>query len=233
MTVSIRLPRWLNVVSLTLLLASIGYSIFHSVMGWPKGDEADYLLHARLLAEGKVPYLDFHAIIPPLGQLLTAGVIKLVGLNVPLIRSVILLGWVTQIVVLFRLAREFLPLSWCWTLAAFLWLSDTRYLVNQHHFWSGLFALLAIVQIYQYLQHRQSKNLLWGGIWMGLVPWVTQSLGGLIILTTLGFSLLDRKNWFRTWGCYWLLPVLLVALGMMGWVWSMGAWDGFLRDAVF
>lgn len=233
MTVSIQLPRWLRVVLLTLLLASLGYSVFHSIMGWPKGDEADYLLHARYLAEGKLPYQDFHAIIPPLGQLITSGIIKLAGLNVPLVRSIILLGWVTQIVLLYRMAREFLPATWCWTLAAFLWLSDSRYLVNQHHFWSGMFALFAILQIWKYLTHRNTKNLFWGGIWMALVPWVTQSLGGVMVLATFGFSLLDRKNWRSTWGLCWLLPIVVVSALMISWLVLMGAWSGFLHDAVF
>src|SRR5690606_31309103 len=113
------------------------------LMLWPHTDEANYILQARHIADGLLPYRDFYDFVTPGSQLAGAIFIKLNGdFSVVGLRLLVLMGWLVEILLICDMARHHLPRRWLWVLAAFLWLTMSRYPVFQHHFWSGFWALL-------------------------------------------------------------------------------------------
>jgi hypothetical protein len=242
-----------------LLLALIALALAAPVMSWPMTDEANYLLQTRQIAQGLLPYRDFYDFITPGGQWLGALYAMLSGeFSVVGIRLLIVLGWIVQIGLIWEMAREHMPRSWLVLLAAFLWLTDSRYPVHQHHFWSGMTALLAVYFAWKHLQRlyagqKSGPFLLLSGMMTAATFWITQSLGVLMAGALAVFGLLhcflhehEEKNltfgavdnrlvlrrWLGQWGCTWGLGMLGVHLLCVGALMALGLWPAFWRDAI-
>ena len=234
------LPQGGRMLLMLTAIAVLGYGLSGELLRWFGTDEGNFLYKASLLAHGGLPYVQFNDFIPPLGHYITAGLIRCFGMNPVAIRMVVVLGWCVEIFLLYRIGRRFLPRSWAWVLVLFLWLTDTRYVIDQHHYWSGLFSLLAVDQAFRYLETDRRRRLIGCGVLSGLALWSTQSTGVLLIAAIGIFSLIDcfeqKKRglpcWLFSWGFYWLLPVMLVLVTGVGILCLMGVWPYFYRDAV-
>lgn len=224
------LPLGFLLLGCTLLLLSI----CSSFVLWPKGDEADYLYQARLITEGKLPYRDFFTFITPLGQYWSALILQVSGLNIVAIRSVSLMAWLIEMRLLFLMARHWVSPAWAWLLVGFLWFTDTRYLVNQHHLWSGFTALLGVYAIFRHFTSTKPspKYLIWAGFYSGLTIWITQSLGVLMGLGLAGFVLLTERDRWRMWLLRFGLPFLTIQLIGLGLIVFSGLWPHFYRDSI-
>lgn len=241
-----------------LILAVIGLSLAGPVWLWPMTDEANYLLEARKLAEGQLPYRDFYEFITPGGQLIGSLLIRLLGFSVVALRLLVLLGWGLEAVLLWQLSGSYLTRPWRWLMLAFFWLTVSRYPVYQHHFWSGLSALLAVWAAVRYLSgyyggFPRKRWLMICGLLCAITFWITQSLGLLMAGALMGFSLLhcflhekeekgitygQVKNaqvlarWLKSWGRNWALPMLGVHLLCLLTLIGLGIQDEFMRDSV-
>ncbi len=234
-------------------------SLAGPVMNWPATDEANYLLEALRIAHGQLPYRDFYEFITPGGQLLGSLFIKLGGFSVVGLRILVLFGWLLEMALIYEMGKTYLSKSWLLLLMTLLWLTFSRYPVFQHHFFSGLTALLAVFFVWRYLQgvyaaKALSRYLLAAGVCCAITFWITQSLGVLItialgLLGLLHCLLHEREEkgitfreisnqavaqrWFKRWGVVWLLPMLAVHAVCIGILCLLGIWDDFLRDAIF
>ena len=225
-------PYWLKTLATWSFLIALMAGLASGLLTWPHEDEANYLIQARWIAEGQVPYRDFFEFITPAGQYLTSLLYQSVGFTIIGIRFLVLAGWIIEIVLLFKLARLFMPLHWCWLMAAFLWATDTRYIVHQHPFWSGFCVLLATYFACHYVQYKHQKYLVLSGILAGLAPWITQSSGVLGLLGFGIFCILTQQQSLKTWLRYWLLPALGVSVFWIILLLTQGAWPDFWQDAV-
>ena len=225
-----RQPSWLRVLSLLVLLAILLAGVSAGILMWPREDEANYLLQARWIAEGQIPYRDFFEFIPPAGQYLTALFYKLAGFTVIGTRLLVLGGWIAEITLLYKLARQWMPPSWSWLLATFLWVTDTRYIVHQHHFWSGFFVVFAVYSACRFLQSEKPRTLVLSGLFSGLALWTTQSTGALALMAFTAFVLFANRQHLSQWLRYWFLTVLGVSAFWSVVLLLQGAWPDFIRD---
>lgn len=227
-----------RVLWLALLLGLMAYGLLGELFSWPKTDEGNYLYKSWLIAQGGVPYLDYNEFITPGGQVLTAGLIRLFGLHIVGIRLVIVLCWVLSLVMAWRVGREYLSGFWLRLMLAFLWLSVTRYLVDQHHFWSGFFAFASVYSLTCFMKNPKMRHLVISGLLAGMVPWITQSAGVLMIGSVLAFFALDwlldkpSARFSRRAIGVWTGMVLLVSAGWTGYLVLYGAWQAFWQDSV-
>jgi hypothetical protein len=235
-----------------LLLSGGGY-----LFSWPEMDEANYLLQARNMAQGMLPYRDFYEFITPGGQLLGALWSKLYGFSVISLRLWVFTGWLVELFLVYDMGKRQLSRPWLAVTLAFIALSGMRHLIYQHHFFSGFFALLAVYCLWRYLEawyrrgQKPKKLLIAGGIFTAFTFWVTQSLGVLLTLALGVFSLLhcflnerEEKNltyrevanaqvfkrWLREWGLPWALPMLLIHVLAFATLAALGLWLPFWRD---
>lgn len=235
-----------------LLLSGAGY-----LFTWPEMDEANYLLQARNMAQGMLPYRDFYEFITPGGQLLGALWTQVYGFSILSLRLWVFTGWLVELFLIYEMGKCQLSRPWLILTLFFIALSGMRHIIYQHHFFSGFFALLAVYWLWRYLEswYRQGqkpkKFLTAGGIFTGLTFWVTQSLGVLLALALGVFSLLhcilnerEEKNltyreisnvqvfrrWLREWGLPWALPMLLVHGFAFATLAALGLWAPFWRD---
>ena len=250
----------------TLIKLLIGLLIFGllliclagPMLSWPRMDEANYLLQARNMAQGLYPYRDFFDFITPGGQLLAALWIRWNGFSIVGLRLWIILIWIFEILLVYQMGKGKLKQSWLAFLVFFLFLTDLRYPVFQHHAISGLMALLAVYCVWQslqawYLQGQRPRYwLILCGLFTGLTFWVTQSLGLLMLVALGGFSVLhcflherEEKNltyaevsnqqilkrWLGSWGLAWMLPAILIHVTGLCLLSQAGLLASFWRDA--
>lgn len=236
-------PSWLRVFLLVLLIMLVGLSIAGEFFAWPGADEAIITLKGKLIANGQIPYRDFNEFITPLSEIITAGIITVFGYHYMMIRGMVLLGYCLSYYLIWNMAKPFLPLPWRVLLLLFLWQTDTRYLVNQHHFWSGLLALFAIYccfqwRIKQWQLADNQKNYIWiilSSLCCGFTCWTTQTAGLAISLAIFIYLLLQvfkKENPvpFKTLP-FFIIPILSVGVIGCFWLIQLGAWDNFVLDS--
>lgn len=245
---------WPLSMGIGILLAII--SLIGPLVCWPLLDESTYVLQARQITEGLLPYRDFYDFVTPGSQLIGSLLIHLNGFSLVSLRLVIIVGWLLQLIMLARMGKDHLSKTWLSLLLAFLWLTDSRYPIFQHHFWSGLTALGSVWLAWQYLQSLYNgKAKPWqlslSGILCALTFWITQSLGLLLAGAFAFYSFLhcflhereekgvsyrqiDNKavwiRWAKLWGLYWLLPAFVIHAFCIGALISLGIWPDFVRD---
>jgi len=245
---------WQVGVGVGLILSII--SLIGPLVCWPLLDESTYVLQARQIAEGLLPYRDFYDFVTPGSQLIGSLLIQLNGFSMLSLRLVIIVGWLLQLLMLARMGKDHLPKTWLGLFLVFLWLTDSRYPIFQHHFWSGLTALSSVWMAWQYLQSLYNgKAKPWqlslSGVLCALTFWTTQSLGFLLTAAFFFYSFLhcflhereekgvsyrqiDNKavwlRWVKLWGQYWLLPGLAIHALCVGWLFILGIWPDFVRD---
>lgn len=224
----------------------------------PAMDEAYIMVSARKMADGMMPYRDFYDYLTPGSQLLGALYIQLNGFSVVGLRLLVVLGWLLEIILVCDMAKNRLSKVGLALLAAFLCLTNARYPVYQHHFWSGLTATIAVYFAWRHLKETYAGRASWlflagAGVFSALTFWVTQSLGVLITLGLGFFGLLHvlfqereergvgfrqlsnaqvLRRWFRDWGPRWILPMLSVHVVAVLILVSLGLWAAFVRDAI-
>jgi hypothetical protein len=241
-----------------LLLILMLIQLAGPVLSWPRPDEGNYTLHALKITQGQLPYQDFYDFVTPGSMLIVALLIKLNGFSMVGIRLWVIIGWLVQILLVYQMAKRHMPLVWLGLFVAFLALTDARYPINQHHFWSGFAAVLAVFFAWKHLQQVYAGNvkplyLVLSAVFSGVCLWTTQSLG-VAITGALGlFSLLHcflhereekgisyrqvsnwqvLQRWARSWGRYWALPLLLFHGGCVAILWMLGIWPEFVRDVI-
>lgn len=241
-----KLAGWhlsIRMIILLFTLTIVFISIAGEFFAWPGSDEAIITLKGKLIADGFTPYRDFNEFITPFSEILTAVIIKLFGYHYVIIRGVILLGWIGSLYLIWQLAKPFLPASWRILLIIFLFQTDTRYLINQHHFWSGLLSLAAVYTCYQWqkAQFTLSKNksqsfwIILSGLFCGLTCWTTQTAGLAISIALFAFlsiqALKIRSK--ETISAILYFPITILLTGLIGVVWLMqvNAWDKFIEDS--
>jgi hypothetical protein len=241
-------------VALVLMMAALAGPL----QTLPAMDEAYIMVSARNLADGMLPYRDFYDYLTPGSQLLGALYIRLNGFSVVGLRLLVILGWVLEIILVCDMAKNRLSKGGLALLAAFLCLTDARYPVYQHHFWSGLTATVAVYLTWRHLKDVYAGRASWlflagSGVFCALTCWIPQSLGVLLTLGLGCFGLLHvlfqereergvgfRKlstiqvlqRWLRDWGPRWALPMLSVHAAGVLVLLSLGLWEAFVRDAI-
>ena len=247
---------WRALLGLSFLLVLI--SLIAPLMNWPQTDESTYLLQARQIAQGLLPYRDFYDFVNPGSQFIGALFIRLNGFSLISIRLLVLTGWLLEILMLYTISKNHLPKPWVTLFVAFLWLTDSNYPIFQHHFWSGLIALSAVFMSWRYLQSlyngkAQPRWIVWSSLLCAATFWFTQSLGILLTVALLLFSLLhcflhERElqgtsyrhvknravwaRWLNEWGRFGALPWLGVHGVCIITLIKLGIWPDFLRDTL-
>lgn len=254
------LASFLKTLGLLVAVSLAIFSLVGPVLNWPHMDEANYLLQARNIAQGLLPYRDFFEFITPGGQFLAGLWSRLNGFSIVSLRLWVIIGWLVELLLITVMAKGQIKQPWLGLLIAFVALTDLRYPVFQHHFGSGLLALLSVYMAWRsieiFYQPRQSSSkgqyfLLGCGLLTGLTFWFTQSLGILLTLALGGFSILqcflhEREEkgltysevsnklvwlrWVKTWGVAWLLPLLSVHVSAVVLLACSGLLPAFLRD---
>ncbi len=260
------LPSWMTVfmgsslLKVIVLVVGVGlavYALLGPLMNWPQTDESTYLLQAKYITEGKLIYEAFYDFVTPGSQYMMAGFAWClqqlgVGFNITLLRLAVLAGWLVEITLLMRLAfywphpfklshPNWYRLS-VWVLGIFLFLTDTRYVIYQHHFWSGLLGLVSVYSFLRYQQTHQQWRLIFSGVMGACTFWTTQTLGLAIIVgmlvycgfCALGFSQqTDIKSNQSHWKdvFVWFGFGLLIHAGVFGWMHVTGIWQEFVRDS--
>ena len=232
------MPGWLrNTVILMWILLALCV-LAEPLTTWPRADEADYFLGARLIAQGMVPYRDFFDFITPAGQYGTALLFKLFGYSVIMIRLLVVLSWLAGSRIIFQMAKRFMPLEWCWLATLFVIIGLPNFLVHQHHYWSGWIVLLGTYCVFLYLENPRKILLLLASLCFGLAPWITQSSGGLALTGLLIFSIMETlkrhggiQSWFKTWGAVFG-GVLGVSIVFCIFLIMQGAWAHFYEDTL-
>lgn len=245
-------------LGLVLVLALMALRLAGQIMSWPGMDEGNYILEAARIANGQLPYRDFYDFITPGGQFFGALLIKINGFSVLGLRLWLVMAWFLILLLIYDMLRERVSKVWCFLFLAFLWLTESMYPVYQHHFWSGLTALIAVYCIWRALkQIYQGKStttfLAISGIFTALTFWITQSLGVLMALALGVFSVLHCilqekeekgvsfrqlswgcvvRRWLKPWGGVWLGTMLGVHLVWVVAFLSLGIWDEFWRDSI-
>jgi hypothetical protein len=247
-------PKLLAGLVIALLLIIV--SLAAPLLNWPMLDESTYVLQARQMAEGLLPYRDFYDFVTPGSQFIGSLLIRLNGPSLLGLRMAVVLGWLLEILMLYAMARNHLPKVWLGLFLVFFWLTGSRYPIFQHHFWSGLSAMASVFMAWKYLQSLyngkiQYKWLSLSGLFCAATFWITQSLGALLSVGLLLYSLLhcflqEREEkglsypqvnrravlsrWVKSWGLYGVLPWLgfhALCVGTLLW---LGIWPDFVRD---
>ncbi len=250
--------QWLWRALLGLILLLMFLSLIGPLMSWPLTDESTYLLQARQMAQGLLPYRDFYDFVTPGSQFIGSLFFRLNGFSLIGIRLLVVIGWLLELLMLYTMGKNHLPKPWLNLLLAFLWLTDSRYPVFQHHFWSGLVALGAVFMSWRYLQSlyngkAQPRWIALSGILCATTFWFTQSLGILLTGALTAFSLLhcflherelqgvgyrQVKNqavlarWLREWGRFGALPWLAMHGLCILTLITLGIWPDFVRDTI-
>jgi hypothetical protein len=228
------------------------------LFSWPHADEANYTWHALKIAQGYLPYRDFYDFVTPGSMLIVALFIKLNGFSMIGIRLWILMGWLAEMALLYEMSKQRMSKLWMGLFLAFLWIADSRFTINQHHFWSGFAALVAVYFAWKHLQTvyagaPKGQFLVASAVFCAMCLWTTQSLGvamtgALGVFGLLHCFLHEReekgisyrqvsnvevlRRWGRSWGLYWALPTLGFHAACIVILVMLGIWPEFLRDVV-
>lgn len=250
-----KIPLW-GQVGLIVAVLLVLISMAGPLLSWPMTDESTYVLQARQMAEGLLPYQDFYDFVTPGSQIIGSLLIRLNGFSLLGLRLVILVGWLLELLMMYRMGKNHLPKVWLGLFLAFLWLTDSRYPIFQHHFWSGLTAMASVLMAWQYLQSLYNGNPKKGFISLSAVLcaatfWFTQSLGILLTLSLaiyswlhcflhereeqgIGYRNVDNRSvfarWLKTWSVYGLLPWIAFHLVCISILLGLGLWPDFVRD---
>jgi hypothetical protein len=159
---------------------------------------------------------------------------------------------------IYDMGKQHVSRMWMGLFLVFLWIADARFLINQHHFWSGFTGLVAVYFAWKDLQSVYAGNanrwfLVGCALFCAICLWTTQSLGvalsiGLGLFGLLHCFLHEReekgigyrqvsnwevlKRWGCTWGLYWALPSLAFHGACMVVLIVLGILPEFLRDVV-
>lgn len=245
-----------------VLLGLVLFSLVGPIFNWPSMDEGNYILQSWQIAHGQLPYRDFYEFITPGGQVFGALFLWAEGFSILGLRLLVLCGWLLTLILVYDMTRNRLSRSWQVLLLCFLWLTQSRYPIFQHHFWSGLCAVVAVYFAWRALQcvyiqqtrlQAGAKFLILCGLFTGQVFWITQSLGVLLVGALGVYSFLHAllhereergvtfkqlsmlavvRRWLATWGLCWFLPMVAVHLAWVGAFVALGIWDAFWRDSV-
>jgi hypothetical protein len=248
--------QWLFGLGIGLGLLLVIISLIGPLLSWPLVDESTYVLQARQMAEGMLPYRDFYDFVTPGSQFIGSLFIRLNGFSLLGLRMLIIVGWLVEILLIYTMGKNHLSKVGLGILLAFLWLSDSQYLIFQHHFWSGLMALSSVFMGWCYLQtlyngKPQRHFISLCGILCAATFWATQSLGLILTAALMLYSLLhcflhEREEkgvgyrhvskvavlarWFKDWGVYGALPWLAFHALCIATLSALGIWADFVRD---
>ena len=173
----------------------------------PLGDEAMYLLQAKLIAQqGWLPYRDFFQFILPASLYLGSMVLKLTGNSVFAVRLLIMGVQISALWALLRVATNTLRPSGQLFLILFIWVSViTMSSGLSHHSLGG--ALVPWVMFFLLQKNKNSLKI--SGVLSGLTVITSQVLGVLVTLAALAFLWQQQRPLKQFFLCLFVFPVLL------------------------
>ena len=127
-------------------------------------DEGDHFAVGRLMAQGRILYSDIFSHHPPLPYHWIAGVIRIFGADLGIIRFSLVILWVTVFGVTAHLTKRYLAfgiLAVTWAGTSCLYLAN---LLNYHPF-AGIF-LVASTAMILYLDEKKDRTRLYF-VWLG------------------------------------------------------------------
>lgn len=226
-----RSVRW-QWLLLPAILVLAGFILWPNLLRVPLDDENLHIYEGFLTAEGRLPYRDFFNFIWPGTHVLVATVVKAAGpslfaLRMTALGALLLSGGLTL-----SMGRRFLPMPWLVWLGLFLWFAHMpRNMQVQHHLFSAAMAMVAVYGLFRYLETPKRKWLVLAGVFTGLAPCFTQSLGGLCGVSLLAFLLLYSRQTGRPGlkriSVFFMLPAVLPLLAMAGFFAAQGALGEF------
>ena len=161
------------------------------------GDESVYFMMGKVVSEGKVPYQDFFYGHPPLQVYLYAGLIKLFGMHIWILKSFTLLFIIGSTILLYLIAKERYDEKIA-LVAAFLFLTSYDILI----FGSFAFGLEIAIFFFMLSWYYLNKKPCLSGVFMGLA--IATRLHVLTLGIILWLHSKDKLNF--TVGCSVCLP---------------------------
>ncbi len=233
-------------------LSIAGYIVWPYLFRIPVPDESIHIYAGLRLANGELPYRDFFDHVYPGVFYWIALLIKLCGgLSLVVLRLSALAVFTVCAYVTLYISKKYLSGGWLVLLGGSLWCAlYPSWATVQHHIFSSMFGLLAVLAMYQlaaipcsrekdFLKSRRSF-LIGSGMLLGFTVLFTQSLGVILSLLMGGWlwfywiktcpGLFINKVW--TLLGWFVLPGVSLLGVLYGYYWSQGGLDAFWYDTV-
>lgn len=186
----------------------------------------------------------------PIGVLLLGIVLMVVlllmtfnGFSLVGIRLWVMVGWLTEILLIYEMGKQHLSKSWMGLFLVFLWIADVQFPMNRFYswsayFWSGFSALVAVYFAWRYLPtvyagKIQHWLLVGCGVFCSMCFWMAPSAGIMISIGLGLFGLLhcflhereekgvtyrqvSNREVFKRWGQSWGVYWALPTLAFHG-----------------
>ncbi len=141
-------------------------------------DEGWYLLQGYEIARGRVPYLDLHAHMTPLGFFIQAALIKTFGFHVITGRVFAVLEGMAIILIALDIGRRTLSYPYSLVPALFYIPYSVALGIFPHYNLDSSFFLLVSLAFYiRYMDDRKARLLFLGGLFGGMAAMTKQTLG--------------------------------------------------------
>lgn len=220
---------------ITLLLITLSKTILFSHYGFGLVDEGESLHNAQRILAGDLPYRDFFAIFPPLDNYFYALTFWLFGESVFIPRLIASLIFVATPVLIFLIARRFMPYVYALLPAILIIFLDVN--IERLFFFTPL--LLGFYFFLLALEDKRWGLFLGSGLLFGLASLIRFDIPGAfglaaIIGLAVNLYLVSKKTWVKKWlfsvflmGSGFILPVG----GVTVWMASQGILSSFLEHA--
>ena len=205
------------VVLLTIVV--LGSLYFYNLGGWLiDDDEGSFLYQAWRISEGDRPYADFFSSRDPLFLYTTGLLVKLLGRSISALRAVPVLLTLTSSVIVFLLARRFLP-------GEGAWLAMLAFLLHPQVFFYGrrlypepfmiLFIVLGLYLFGRGWDERRYWLLAGAGLSFGIAT-IYKLLGGLSLGGCLLWAIIEARQQRTGWRS-WIVraAAVLVPFGLL------------------
>ena len=217
-----------EILVILLTIGMLGTLYFYNLGGWLiEDDEGSFLYQAWRVSEGDRPYADFFTSDWPLFPYTAGTLMDLLGRSIVAIRAVSVLLTLASALIVFLLARRFLP-------AEGAWLAMLTFLLHPQVFFYGrrlypepfmlFFVVLGLYLFDRGWDEQHDKLLIGAGLSFGLAT-LYKVLGFLPLVGCLLWAIIDarqqRTNWrsLITQAMVFSLPFgLLVGLSFLGFV---------------
>ena len=202
---------------------------------WAPYDEGNYLISARMVQEGMVPYRDFFLVMyPPAYAYTLAGLFSLFGakLIVGRLYTVFLLSVISASV--FYITRKVAPLKYA--LVAFVLSLGILAAWGEppipRPIWPGVaFSMLAVAFIMNFIEREKTGYLFLSSFFVALTTIFRHDIGFFTFLAIsiglLVFGMYGKKHMLKLWVIYSLLPLFFTGILFL-WLYRVNA----LPDAV-
>ena len=224
---------WLALgLSIVLMLV---FALTVLVLPWGR-DQGIYAFSAWQILDGNVPYSEVFIFKPPGTVIVHVASQLLFGANMVAIRAMDVVLTVATGVCLFAIGRRATGDAWGGAFAAVIYAWST----SNHHYWTQSqtdswanlpYAASILIVLSCVGQSRWVMRGVLAGVCFGGAFWLKYSTGGLlpflVLMPILLFGFRNRTAWLTAAGI--CLGFGLSIVGVLGALWSMGAYDEFWR----